>query len=370
VVDAASNRVSEQKLPPPVHLLVRLELPDRPAREFSYDFRQPVISLGRDPSNDIQVPLTTVSRRHSRIFFEHGDYFLEDLGSTHGTEHNGRKLTKGEKRLLRDGDTVAIMSFSINFKTTAGTLLDRQPGEKTEQLARRMVQEVLSTLGSKSEPAALRVMNGPDEGKRFEISEEQVEVTLGRSPDCDLPLNDHNISRRHCLIKRNWHAFTAQDLGSKNGVLVNGKRIEGQYNLKDGDEIQVGGVKLVFVDPPSRLLDQFGGLNGETVDGREAEAAVADHAEEEEGDGGHSSREIVDPSPQMDVEPEGDGPGPSAMDSHEGMPEMGVADPELLKQVNAEIEKATKRSAFEMVILVCGATFFLGAIGVILFLVL
>ena len=33
-----------------------------------------------------------------------GDFFLEDLGSTHGTEHNGRKLGKGEKCLLRDGD--------------------------------------------------------------------------------------------------------------------------------------------------------------------------------------------------------------------------------------------------------------------------
>src|SRR5262245_34927294 len=263
------RRETEQKLPPPVHLRVKLELPDRPTREFSYDFRQAVISLGRDPSNDIQVPLTTVSRRHARIFYEHGDYFLEDLGSTHGTDHNGRKLTKGEKRLLRDGDSIAIMSFSIRFKTTAGTLLDRQPGEKTEQLARRMVQEVLSTLGSKTEPAALRVMNGPDEGKRFEIAEEQAEVTIGRSPECDLPLNDQNISRRHCLIKKHWHGFSAQDLGSKNGVLVNNKKIEGAHNLKDGDEIQIGGVKLVFIDPPSRLLDQFGGLNGETIDGRD-----------------------------------------------------------------------------------------------------
>lgn len=375
MVDVAGDqrREMEQKHPPPVHLMVRLELPDRPAREFSYDFRQSVISLGRDPSNDIQVPLTTVSRRHSRIFYEHGDYFLEDLGSTHGTEHNGRKLTKGEKKLLRDGDSIAIMSFSIAFKTTAGTLLDRQPGEKTEQLARRMVQEVLSTLGSKSEPAALRVMNGPDEGKRFEINEEQVEVTLGRSPDCDLPLNDQNISRRHCLIKRNWHAFTAQDLGSKNGVIVNGKRIEGQYNLKDGDDIQIGGVKLVFIDPPSRLLDQFGGLNGETVDGRGEEGGgengEAQDGGEEQGEDPRQQREpMPDPQPEMDVEPQGgDGINESQIDVP---PDLGIADPELLKQVNAEIEKATKRSAFEVIVLMLGGLFLLGAIGLIVFLMM
>ena len=80
--------------PPPVHLRVVLELPDKPAREFSYDFSQPVISMGRDPDNDIQIPLTTVSRNHARIFWEMGDYFLEDLGSTHGTEHNGSRIPR------------------------------------------------------------------------------------------------------------------------------------------------------------------------------------------------------------------------------------------------------------------------------------
>lgn len=372
----AMNQEPEQKLPPPVHLLVRLELPDRAAREFSYDFRQNIISLGRDPSNDIQVPLTTVSRRHARIFYEMGDYFLEDLGSTHGTNHNGRRLGKGEKKLLRDSDNVSIMSFSITFKTTAGTLLDRQPGEKTEQLARRMVQEVLSTLGgSKMDPPALRVMNGPDEGQRLEIAEEQAEITIGRSPECDLPLNDQNISRRHCLIKRHWNGFTAQDLGSKNGVLVNSLKIEGAQNIKDGDEIQIGGIKLIFIDPPSRLLDQFGGLNGETMDGRGAggDPAVTagaepaeDPAHDPEHDGGGYDQGHEDPSPEADVDPvhagappyDGDGLGDDALDP-------------ALVEVNAEIAQVTRKGlGWEFLILVLGAAFLLGAIGLIVFLML
>src|SRR5688572_29960986 len=182
---------------PPVHRLVRLQLPDKPEREFSYDFHQAVISMGRDPQCDIQIPLTTVSRKHARIFFEMGDFFLEDLGSTHGTDHNGRKLGKGEKCLLRDGDRITVMSFTIQFKTSAGTALDRQPGEKTEALARRMVQEVLSSLDGKSEATVLRVMNGPQEGRRFVFDESISEITIGRSPDCDFPLDDQNISRRH-----------------------------------------------------------------------------------------------------------------------------------------------------------------------------
>lgn len=251
---------------PPVHLSVNLELPGGEVKSFAYNFRQPSITLGREPTNDLQVPLTTVSRQHARIFFEIGDFFLEDLGSTHGTEHNKKRLLPGEKRLLRDGDVIRVMNFEVVFKTTQGSKLDRQPGEKTEALARRMAQEVLASLGGKAvEPPALRIMNGPEEGRRYELNDDRAEITIGRSPDCDLSLNDQNASRRHCLIKRSWHGFTAQDLGSKNGVLVNESRIEGSTLLKDGDELQIGSVKLVFIDPPSRLMAQMGSDDGQTT---------------------------------------------------------------------------------------------------------
>ncbi len=262
---------------PPMHLSVRLELPDKEPRTFEYDFEQAVVTLGRDPSNDIQVPLTTVSRNHARIFFERGDFFLEDLGSTHGTKHNDRPIATGEKRLLRAGDRIAIVSFHILFDTPTGLLVDRQPGERTEQLARRMVQGMLEQINVGAEPPSLRVMSGPDEGRRFVLSDDRAEIVIGRSPDCDITLEDANISRRHCLVKRSWHGFTAQDLGSRNGVLVNDRRVEGARMLRDGDELQVGGVKLTFIDPPSRLLAS-GGLDEEDD---EESAAVAEEQPEE-----------------------------------------------------------------------------------------
>ena len=359
---------------PPVHLKVELTLPDREPREFSYDFQQPVISLGRDPANDIQVPLTTVSRRHARIFFEMGDYFLEDLGSTHGTEHNGRKVPRGEKRLLRDGDLIKVMSFHIKFKTTVGTMLDRKPGEKTEALARRMVQEVLASLGSnQADPPALRIMNGTDEGKRFDLSDDASEITIGRSPECDITLNDQNTSRRHCLVKRNWHGFTAQDLASKNGVLINGEQIEGARMLKDGDELQVGGVKLIFIDPPSRLLDQMGGLDSTTQDADGVKldpdldgAAALEPQVSDVNDIPDPAENEVEGLPPADegleLPPPNTGPPPRANDG---------PDPEVLARMNREIAKVTKKGvAWEMVILVLGGLFFLGALSFVAFLLM
>lgn len=356
--------------PPPVHLKVVLEVEGQPPREFTYDFRQNVITMGRDPSNDIPIPLTTVSRRHARIFYEMGDYFLEDLGSTHGTSHNGRRIPDGEKRLLRDGDTMAVMSFRIAFKTTAGTMLDRQPGEKTEALARRMVQEVLSSLGdSKTEPPSLRVMNGVDEGKRYELAEDAVEITIGRSPDCDLTLNDQNASRRHCLIKRTHHGFTAQDLGSKNGVIRNGQVIEGAQLIRDGDELQIGGVKLTFIDPPSRLIDQMGGIDDRvTVDPTMNEGAGAAEVEPEEPFEDPAAdipeSDIADdPDPVMELGDDNLDLGGESMDDAPVMPDLGEL-PEEFKDVGK------KGGVWDVLILVAGGIFLLGAVGLIVFLMM
>ncbi len=361
---------------PPVHLKVELTLPNKEPREFSYDFQQSVISLGRDPTNDIQIPLTTVSRRHARIFFEMGDYFLEDLGSTHGTEHNGRKVPPGEKRLLRDGDLIKVMSFHIKFKTTMGTMLDRQPGEKTEALARRMVQEVLASLGSnQADPPALRIMNGADEGRRFELSDEASEITIGRSPECDITLNDQNTSRRHCLVKRNWHGFTAQDLASKNGVLVNGQHIEAPRMLKDGDELQVGGVKLIFIDPPSRLLDQMGGFDSATQD-----TDGLDHTEGSPHDVDEALEPQVSEVPDVPDPAESVPESPSSVDDGVELPPPNTGPPpptsqgvdaETLASMTREIAKATKKGvAWEMIILVLGGLFFLAALAFVAFLLM
>ena len=361
----------ESGRPPPIHLSVRLELPEKEPRTFEYDFEQSVITLGRDPSNDIQVPLTTVSRQHARIFYERGDYFLEDLGSTHGTQHNGRVITGGEKRLLRGGDRISIVSFHIVFETSSGTMMDRQPGERTEQLARRMVQEVLQSLGSAdAERPSLRIMNGEDEGRRFELSDDAAEVVIGRSPDCEITLDDHNTSRRHCLVKRSWHGFTAQDLGSRNGVLVNGLEIEGARMLRDGDELQIGGVKLAFIDPPSRLLEQMGGLGdemdpvgtNETAHGNMPAADLLEEEPEPEPEYEGAEDDLAPPEEEEAYDYGGGSPYEPAAD-------LGSRPPIDLPEEDRKIlDRLTSGgAAFDIAILVFGGLFLLGALAFIAF---
>ncbi len=72
-------------------------------------------------------------------------------------------------------------------------------------------------------------------------------LTIGRSPQNDLFLDDVTVSRHHARILRDDQDFLVEDLNSLNGTYVNRKRIE-RHRLSDGDELQIGKYKLAFVE--------------------------------------------------------------------------------------------------------------------------
>ena len=77
-------------------------------------------------------------------------------------------------------------------------------------------------------------------------------------------------------IHRDWNDITIHDLGSKNGVLVNNKRIGKGKRLKDADQILLGAVRLTFVDPTAAILQTLEGLPAFARDEESVEASLAD----------------------------------------------------------------------------------------------
>lgn len=74
---------------------------------------------------------------------------------------------------------------------------------------------------------------------------------LGRSPErADLVVPDTSVSREHARLVRVGTTVTLIDLGSRNGVLVNGRRIDGSTTLREGDRITVGQTDLAFHAAP------------------------------------------------------------------------------------------------------------------------
>ncbi len=91
-------------------------------------------------------------------------------------------------------------------------------------------------------------------GKQIPI--DRAVVVVGRSPDCDSVLDiSSKISRMHCALIQVDKTFHIRDLGSMNGVWVNGKRVDGQQQLQNGDKVAIGDIPFKFyqnVQPASR----------------------------------------------------------------------------------------------------------------------
>jgi hypothetical protein len=94
--------------------------------------------------------------------------------------------------------------------------------EPLEERARARAQTALLRVGDR------RIVVGP------------AGVTLGRSRQCDVVLEDPNVSRQHAEIRPRGGSWVLSDLGSTNGSLLNGRRVTGPEVLKPGDEIELG----------------------------------------------------------------------------------------------------------------------------------
>ncbi|HXQ70107.1 MAG TPA: FHA domain-containing protein, partial [Pyrinomonadaceae bacterium] len=99
--------------------------------------------------------------------------------------------------------------------------------------------------------ARLIAISGPTEGTTFALTE--AEVSIGREPSNLICVNDHSVSRRHCLIRREGELFKLIDLESYNGTFVNAVPI-GEQSLSHGDQIAVGSVRFLFLSRESESI--------------------------------------------------------------------------------------------------------------------
>lgn len=84
----------------------------------------------------------------------------------------------------------------------------------------------------------LKVTHGPSAGKEIKIP--RAQFLIGRGDECALRPKSDAISRKHCVLLVEANQVVIRDLGSKNGTLVNGDRIEGDRVLKPGDHLKIG----------------------------------------------------------------------------------------------------------------------------------
>ena len=114
----------------------------------------------------------------------------------------------------------------------------------------------------------LRYVNKLGIPKDIELTGEPL--SIGRSREADIPLLDDKVSRVHCGIRLSDGEFYLKDLKSRNGVFINGQRVEDTAKLKVGDRIQVGSTVFVLESATNQEDAQkaLGNVQNEMADGK------------------------------------------------------------------------------------------------------
>jgi hypothetical protein len=138
---------------------------------------------------------------------------------------------------------------SANYCSRCGALLvtEGEPDEATMTFSAEEVEEEgatgLGELGVEGPTLVVR-SGGGRTGEQFPL--ERTQTTIGRTPDCDIFLDDVTVSRRHAIVANGAGTFTVEHLGSLNGTFLNRHRIV-RAELEQGDELQIGKYRLIFL---------------------------------------------------------------------------------------------------------------------------
>ena len=143
-------------------------------------------------------------------------------------------------------DRLGLGEFGIQTRVVSPDRED-DPEAPAESSGRTMVY---SSAGRVAEPLEERARTRTEtallitNGKRLVVG--PGGVTVGRSRQCDVTLDDPNVSRTHAEIRPRGGSWVLTDLGSTNGSRLNGRRLDGPEVLKPGDQIELGTSRIQF----------------------------------------------------------------------------------------------------------------------------
>ena len=135
---------------------------------------------------------------------------------------------------------------AANYCSRCGALLARgeQAAETTQTFSPEEVGDIEHEDFGIEGPALVVRAGGGRAGESFKPAGERTRI--GRSPDCEIFLDDVTVSRNHAVLIERDGKFVVEDQGSLNGTFVNRRRID-STPLEEGDELQIGKYRMTFI---------------------------------------------------------------------------------------------------------------------------
>jgi anti-anti-sigma factor len=197
----------------------------------SLTFGQARVTIGAAPASDIVLANPCVSWHHATLHVSGSRLVLVDAGSTNGSFVNGVRVGRAD---LGAGGHVFIHPFDL----AVGLDKDAAAADPASR----------ETPAGAAVSGRLTVVNGPGSlTSRSFLLPASRRLVIGRLASSDIPLRDPTVSREHAELQSNGNGrWTIRDLGSRNGIAVNG-RVTPAAELADGDRIDIGPlISLIF----------------------------------------------------------------------------------------------------------------------------
>lgn len=186
------------------------------------------ITIGRNEGNTIRLTERNVSRRHARLFRRNGSYVVEDLGSYNGITLNGARVESRAE--LASGDQLGIGDYALAFQSDAAATVHTLPAPEPKP----------------QPPPRLVLLSEPAAGAEFTLNKPVLRI--GRDERLDIWINHKSISHEHAEIQASDGKVTIFDLGSANGMRVNGIEAS-RAVVENGDMLELGEVRFRFLPP-------------------------------------------------------------------------------------------------------------------------
>ncbi len=203
------------------------------------------LTIGRETTNAIVLEEAGVSREHAMIEKKGDRYMIKDLDSANGTYFKGIRI---ETKELFDGDEIKIRRYTLKFHVPEGK---EEPEETNFSTSRSPadadVLELEPALEVKESKAYGRAYLEFEDGSTHRLGSI---TTIGKDEEADIRVEGILIARRHAVIIKGRDVYKIIRKGGLSSLKINGEKLAEKV-LRDGDTIEVGGLKMTFRMEPA-----------------------------------------------------------------------------------------------------------------------
>jgi len=225
-------------------LLIKLH--EKPSYEL--DIASDCLTIGRKSDNDLVIEDPVVSAHHARVTKILAVYFIEDLHSTNGTSVNNKPV---DRHQLHDTDVITIGRHRIIFRDGSATAMALAVA--AEDLDKTMVlPEKGPGADIGASQASLQVLSGQTDQREYPLTKHVT--AIGSHAEAAIRLTGWFAPKTAAFITRRNRTYFVSHAGGRNKLVVNGRTVPTEIELKDNDRIEIAGATILFRSKAERKI--------------------------------------------------------------------------------------------------------------------